>query len=364
MKLSLRDLFWAVLIAAIAFSWRLEHLRVRESLVSSNQMPWQITDDRPNYTEIAHRPQRMAELGKLGEQELIGRTPYYLHEMARRRMSGQLQEMYDHFKEHAPRDPKDPNAPPSWDNRQLLTALRRAQLRPDPIEIEIVSIGRDAQGKAVRGPLILSRIKNVDEEGEPFHLQSRESFKDPELWRVQLLCARGELMESVDIGAFDAPDGGPVVNGALRSGMSENCDLIDARHYLKAPPPGKYRLVLVHAIRAIANDDDLAGRIVWKSAPVPVVVENLGLTSKWELIRFPLTTIVVVVVGTLGILCRRLLASRPIPKSQSLQIHDWVALAIIVMLAAGWCADILQMKKQMEKSGLDLKTTWTMRLAN
>lgn len=360
MRLALRDLFWLVLIAALGIAWYQEHSRVVDSLVSSNQTPWQWTDKRTDYAEIARRPQRMAELSAFSEQELVGRTPYYLYEMARRRMSDDLQEMYEHFKTHAPCDPNDPAAPPYWDNRQLLTAFRRAQGKPDPIAIEIVSIGKDAQGKAIRGPFILPRIKNVDAEGEPYYIESRGSMRDPEFWRVQLLNERGELLEGVDIGMFDPPDGGSSIIGMLRSGMRDNCDLLDARHYVQPPPPGKYKLVLVHAIRPIANNDDLVGRIVWKSAPVPVIVENLGLTSKWELIWFPLTTIAVVVFGCLVVLGRRLFGSSP---WMSLQSHDGAAVAIILLLAAGWCCDIYRMKEQMEKRGLDRQTTWTMRLA-
>lgn len=363
MRLALRDLFWLVLIAALAITWFQEHTRVAAVFATAHSGSLQLYGDPPDYAEIAARPQRIAALQSLSETELTGRTPFYLHEMIRRQMRDELREMYLHFQETSRRDRTKPNAPKVWDNRQLLTAWRRTEGKPDPIEIEVVSIGRDAQGKPIPGPLILPRIKNVDHEGLPFFIEEVGDIEGPALWRVQLMDAQGAVVGGVDVGQVE--DQRRIPNAQmLLPGMSEDCDfLLDARRYIKSPAPGRYSLTLVHAIRPIANTDDLAGRIVWKSAPVPVIVENLSKTSKWELVRFPLALIAAVLVGCCALLCRRLIRSDSSRSSISLQAHDWLALAVITLLAAGWCTDIFRMKHQMDHTGFDLRASWTMRLA-
>jgi hypothetical protein len=357
MRISLRDLFWLVLIAAIGLAWRLQHLRVLAAFVGPPLGQLKGADYAPDYAEIAFLPQQLVKLQALSNQELISRrTSYYLHEMVRRELSAELEEMYHEFRNRAPRDPNDPAAPPVWDNRQMLTAWRRAEGKPDPIQIEIASIGKDSQGRSVPGPIILPRIRNVDVEGESFYSESSGSIPAGAMWRVQLTSARGQRVPGIDIGGFTGRGGVGTV-GMLPSGRSEVCDfLLDARDYVKSPPPGRYTLVLVYAIRANVNDDDLQGRIAWKSRPVPVIVENLALSSTWELIRLPCVIFVITLLGCLAALAWQ--ARRT--ATRMLNRRDWFALAAVLLLTFGWCADIFLLKKRLDDTHVGFESSWTM----
>ena len=363
MKLALRDLFWAVLIAAIGIAWGVEHLRIAKAFANAGRHDARSLLRIPDHQEIARRPQVLAELQTVDEATLVGNTPYNLHEMIRRRMSGKLREMYEHARDHAMRDPNDPTGPTYWDNHQLLTALRRAEGKPDPIQIEI-AMGKDTAGYSVPAPLILPRIKNVDADGEPFHIESHGDCR--RLWRVQLTDAKGKRVEGVDIDTYDPFDefGGLGTMGMLPSGKEYDCDcLLNPSSYVKSPRSGRYTLVLVHADSPIANDDDLAGRIYWQSAPVPVIVENLASASKWELIRLPLAILAVVLAGGLASSLRAILRPASSQSKFWLNVRDWFAVGIIALLAVGWSCDIFLMKDRMDQSDLDLQSNWTMRLA-
>ncbi|WP_254508617.1 hypothetical protein [Anatilimnocola floriformis] len=359
MKLSLRDLFWLTLIVAIGLSWRLQHSRIVAAFAGKFFGALQSADFEPSLSDIDDRQRELAALETLRESELIARVPYYQHEMVRRRMSGELQEMYDHLRKHARRNRAAPNAAPVWDNRHMLTAWRRSAGMPDPIEIEVASIGRDRKGRPVAGPVILPRIKNVDAEGEPFYLETKGVIPAAACWRVQLFDAQGQRVPGVDIGAFK-PTAGPIGGEMLLDHQSRVCDvLLDAREYVKSPPPGRYTLVLFHASRAITNEDDLVGRISWKSKPIPVIVENLALTSKWQLIVLPLSLFLITLLISLVLFVQQTFRRN---SARRLKVRDWLALVLIVLLTAAWGIDIFLLKQTLDQQQSNAASSWTMRL--
>lgn len=358
MKLALRDLFWAVLIAAIGIAWGLEHMRVAKAFANAQQQPSPLLSN-PYFDrqELARRTENLARLRSLSDEALPGSTPYYLAEMSRRRLSDRLHEMYDRAKEQVMLDPNDPAKPPVWENRQLLTALRRAEGKPDPLQIEIVSIKNEAAG-----PLILPRVRNVDVDGELLFVEQLGEGKAAQYWWLQLRDAQGRPMAGLDTEVVPW-EGGLSSSGMLRPDTAEDNDfLLNARKHVKPPPTGKYSLVVVHADSPIVNDDDLAGRIYWQSASVPVIVENHALASKWELIRLPLAIVALVLLGCLILVASKTL--RPASSTSPLWFNarDQFAIATISLVTAGWACDIYLMKDGIEKSGLDMESSWTMRL--
>lgn len=358
MKLALRDLFWAVLIAAIGIAWGMEHMRIAKALASAGRHDTRSVLLMPDNFGLPRRPQSLAGLQTLSDEELNGSSHYHLQEMSRRRLSKKVREVYENAKARIPLDPNDPTAPPYWDNRGLLTALRRAEGKPDPIQIEVASI----DNAPTVGPMVLPRIKNVDVDGERVFSQSLGEFRGSQYWRVQLRDSQGRLMEGLDTEVFMWQ--GLHMSGMLPNGAAEDHDFsISARKQVKPPRSGKYSLVLIHADSPIANNEDLAGRIYWQSAPVPVIVENLALATKWELIRLPIAIVAVVLVVGFASLGRSILPPKSSPSKFWLNARDWFAVSVIALLAVGWSCDIFLMKDRMDKSDLDLQSNWTMRLA-
>src|SRR5690242_10896327 len=115
MKLALRDLFWAVLIAAIGVAWGLEHFKFATAIRNANRSHgfWAHRSD----TEETARLKKFQEhLKSLSNTELIkeleekqavpvpqftrpfNAEPYWL-EMSQRRMAEKLREIYEQQKD-------------------------------------------------------------------------------------------------------------------------------------------------------------------------------------------------------------------------------------------------------------------------
>ena len=178
MKVALRDLFWFVLIAAIGMAWGMEHMRVSSAFANARRT-FHRTRVRYDDEEGDARRQRIQrEIRALSNQELLTAAkdpldvdqaePYWL-EMSRRQMVDELRMIYHQAKESA-----TASSPfrkfGGWDNGRLLTALRRAEGKPDPIRIEIVSMS-NGQTNYDSGPtIIIPKIVNCDVDHESFYL--------------------------------------------------------------------------------------------------------------------------------------------------------------------------------------------------
>src|SRR6478735_6503843 len=143
-KLTLRDLFWLMLLAAVAVGWWVERNRALKQIAEYRvQFPWlaipALTSETGN-----QRKQLLLELQGLSQQELLARlakaepaSPWHasdeycccLLEMAGRRMQAELQNAYDKLKQTTPMPPHSELA-----DAYLLTALRRAEGKPDPLQ--------------------------------------------------------------------------------------------------------------------------------------------------------------------------------------------------------------------------------------
>lgn len=370
MRLALRDLFWIVLIVALGIAWGLEQVQVARALASGKRTQdaffskYRVSESPYGRKDVQEVLQNLsnAELTAYIENADSETEESYWLEMSRRRMSKELRAIYNEAKNQPSSDPNEELYAPGrhWDNGRLLTALRRAEGKPDPILIEIHSLGKDPQGNRLPFPLIIPKVTNVDAEREPCYLtqgcDDRGTRHDR--WRVHLTNSRGELMQDVNcwpgmggIGSFGMLPYGNKVHWVYR---------INPLDYVRSPPSGKYSLVLVHAEEPIASDRNMTGRIVWQSKPVPVIVENLSLSSKWVSARLPFAILVAtLIVGCVAVVRRYFWPSvRPL-----LNRRDWFALTIVALLAAGWCGGVFLMKLHLEKSEIDFQGSWTMRLA-
>lgn len=350
MKFSLRDLFWLVLVVAIVVSWLVERRQIEWAFASSGSRNHiQELDAGSDYWgSSASELQRLtdAEFSALFAQ-LRGNqdNDVYLLEAGRRHLQDPLQKILDFRKQSE-------STSEVWDNRVLLTALRRAEGKPDPLRIEIHSLGKDAKGRQVAAPLIVPRVTNIDFGGES--LYSDDGYFVREHWRIQLTNERGELVR--EIGWIPSDYFGENTSQMLPPGQSAKpADPLDMRDYLETPRPGRYTLQLVHSPDQIAGSNhSWNGRFLWKSAPVAVVVEDLSLPSKWRSLLLPLA----IVAAGLLVGFAASVFSKPV-----LNRRDAVLLIVIVLLALAWAANAFSLKQHFEQAGRTRQPNWTMRFA-
>lgn len=368
MRISLRELFWLTLIIGLCVSWGVERRRIQCAF--ANARP--ITRNRlPVGAGMLTHASRTQVFREFSDKQLIAHLPNangqnyteYLLELSKRRMSTQLRSMYTAEKQAPSIDPNSdsPYTPTAslWDNRELLTALRRAEGNPDPIEIEIHTLGTDHVSKLTSSPFIILCMRNVDAEREPFYIE--DGIVTPECWHLRLTNSRGEVMPQQEWEPANY-HGGLYEPGMLHYDQkSISHHPLDVRNYLKQPPAGRYKLELVCSNYAIGNYASWEGICFWKSSPVPVIVEVLALPSQWEVIRSPLC-----IVGALIVFCSAASIqrgiTRPAPAGAMLQRRDVISLSIILLLAVVWSCDSLLVLQSYENRDLDSQSSWSIRL--
>jgi hypothetical protein len=316
MKLTLRDFFWLVLLAASVTAWGIEHrrgakemweLRLHSSFLNSDR------NAKPSGDELERRAE-MARLATLSDAELVehlaslpavkryeNRSEYEscLVEMSRRGIAEELQEHYDALMtQSAGKSGSDfPN------NLELLTALRRAQGMPDPLIITIRLDGAKEPFNKFQAPTISAVIENIDVGHESvFLLQG--SDRNRERWRFVLTDEQGRRVADSNFVSL-AMGGGLGSIGPFQYGEKSRWNYaFDLRHYVSPPPSGKYQLqVLYHNSLGIAHERDCSGLIVVKSEPVSVVASNreVRISKKpWIEIPVPLAILAACVVMTLA----------------------------------------------------------------
>jgi len=372
MKLALRDLFWLVVIAAIGTCWTLERVeatkKLREvesaSIGSARSGPIEPTAD-----SIA-REALLVELRLLSDENLYARAaqaPEYgfvdrcsefsccLTEMVRRGMHKELK----HLQEARPKGEFD---------LQLLTALRRAEGKRDPLKILVELPKLDRDGVPSTYPLIVTKQRNVDVEEKTLHLTMGGDYRSgrSERWRVHLTDTVGRRVEDSN---FMSWHGGGILHGReLKAGETTESPLhLDARSYVKPPASGRYMLQVVHSDSYIVDEPNLVGMIVWSSEPVAVIVRNHGVAS-YPVSAIPLAWI----VGIGGLIAaaiqiRRRRTNGPDGKPPSFQLPGWrtiLPLCLIVILIAGWLIDSYLLRAKISRIRPDRDAEWTMQLAS
>lgn len=374
MRVTLRDLFWIVLIAALGIMWRQERMQV--AWARTHAQPGSPKVDTVPENEEVQRRADQEKLRQLSDDEVLEKytgdiapeqAEALLLEIGRRGMAEEMREIL-----RSPRQfGQGSRETARW---WMLTALRRAEGKTDPLQIGIESLSLDADGKKSPLPLIRPQFTNVDVDRESFFF-ARTLLDDwhgslgasgrHENWRIHLLNSRGELAADLE---FHAAGTGYVyrdyagrtqgVQTAMHPGTPVVAAyVLDPLRYVQAPPSGRYSLVLVYGMSAIADDRGLDGRMVVKSAPVPVYVENRNLTNKWESARVPLVILLGVAIVYLVAAARMINRLTPY-----FALRDRCALILLMLLAACWGGDIFLQKTELELSGKPVPPNWTMRL--
>lgn len=366
-RFALRDLLWLMLIAAICVSWCVEQTKLTRRFLTLRNNPKSGHGQQlwKNYSAA-----RLATLQARSREDLLAeieRGPdghlfdAFLLEAVRRGWKEELQAGYQEYMRPV-RAPPGINAGwsrhPNWTkNLEYLTAVRRSEGKPDPLQVTIRSLGKDAKGKSVSYPYINPQVENVDVDGARVNY-FQQGGEDYEKWKVRLTNEHGVLVEEAKFTPIYFPLR-PTEQKPIRDATTvvSKYFYLDARSYLRPPPTGRYELELFFSDRQIAYESDFSYRMFWKSEPVAVIVTNRTHDSKWKLLIVPLG-IILLTIGTLVTACVASLAQRI-----RLQWKDWLALAIIALLSAGWALSVDRLHSQIEWTSGDKNADWSMTLA-
>lgn len=176
MKISLRDLFWLALLIASLTAWAIEHRKAEREIAAWQPNSWFVRNGHLQPTEAERlRLAAVKKFARFTDEQLdlhfasLPATEYYhgaeyepcLTEMARRRMSAQLQQHYDALM--ANDQIGDPYSPVRFPNNlELLTALRRSQNKPDPLRIDVELSDHWPYGNNESVPTVLATVTNID----------------------------------------------------------------------------------------------------------------------------------------------------------------------------------------------------------
>jgi hypothetical protein len=373
-KFGLRDLFWLMLIIAIGAGWGIERSKALGRWGELQKNPGVPPNDMP---ERKSNPQLVAAIIQgLSREELLAELQrpidaptfdMHLLEAIRRGWKDELTIGYSE-RMHPSKRPEyewkkrgflaplpEPN-PATILNGEYLTALRRVEGKPDPLKISVRCVGKDAKGHRVSYPYIIPKIENVDVDKERCNYVKGGIGERHPQWKLKLTNEQGVVMEAASYMPVYPPRGPAVLTESHDSLVGKHF-LLDARAYVKPPPTGRYLLELIYSNRDISREHDFSHRIVWKSEPIPVIVTNRNQESQWKSMAVPLVMLGLAVIAML------VTAAVTIQKRQVARRNDWLALAIVAILAVGWIWNIYSIKNQIERWTYDSNANWTMELA-
>jgi hypothetical protein len=229
--------------------------------------------------------------------------------LAERRSQSELEEAYEKVMQYPEKTPMpEPrigddvpfryrHEPP---NAFLLTAMRRAQGKPDPLQIKVkVTPIRHESTLGIRWvPEVRVTMTNVDSETTYLSRSGEIDNGRHVRFRVEL----------TDVNRIRVPDatfsshGGRGVHnsfGTVQSQANVFSNLtLDVRKYVSPPRSGRYQLQVICSEQEIADTPDMDGLIVWRSKPIWVNVRN-NLPAGGT--RFSLIPLIVLFgIGTLG----------------------------------------------------------------
>ena len=203
----------------------------------------------------------------------------------------------------------DETEPGSTYNLELLTALRRANMQPDPLTIVVERGDRLLTATPLSLPRLKVSIKNVDIERKEVGFTFGGNYRSGRQarWRLAVVDDKGNTVPTKQ------PDGLIITGGLSSEGRLKHGEswetVIDMREFIEAPLPGRYQLrVLYHNTRTILYSEDISGLIVCRSDRIAFVVSPtvIQLTEKqkrtaheWIAALEP-TKRVKVVAGTYG----------------------------------------------------------------
>jgi hypothetical protein len=393
MRLSLRTTFWLTLVIAVLIGWCLERqdLKARiAALENEDARPSRFTSSDPSQPSknATARRNRLATLEKLSDDQLrdafaASQDQYRydsgseyelcLVEMARRRMTADLQEAYDELMSERSKI----KAAPLRDNAKLLTALRRAQGHPDPLKIHAELTHSLWDGRRTTAPLLIASVENVDVDREDVYFVEGGDYGSGRKtrWRVHFCDEKGNQVPGACVRSWGTGGGLFAARPLLFGMVAYQRNRLDARQHVKPPPPGHYNLQVVHSLDAeIADDPDLTGLIVFRSQPFEVVVTPSPPGNR-TFSAVPLLALLcagwLAVFGLLLIRRKGGSADKPEqPHSTDagsgarVTRRDLHGLTVLTLLAIAWQIDSTQLKADIRELQFDEIADWSIHLPN
>jgi hypothetical protein len=364
LKLTLRDLLWLALLIAGLTAWGMQRSRSiqrAESLKRTDFVRVPGSQPTPLAAQLRVALDKFAASSdeELDEQfGVIAASTQWHHaadyepcltEMVRRKMVDELQKHYDAL---MARDLSVSGFPY---NLELLTALRRAQGKPDPLQIEISLVDPKTISMEPQAPAVQARITNVDAEKQPVHFTRGGDYRGGrrERWRATLTDEWGRAVRDSN---FQSWIGGGIASlGPFEFGaVDADGHAFDLRRYVAPARSGKYRLQLFyHNQLNLADEPDMTGLIVMKSKPLDVVISvparNKGLSPG-------LQTLLAIAAAA------ALLAGISYVANKKLSIRDIVWACLLVAVALGVWLDGRYWENQIARLSPDADSSWSIAL--
>jgi len=163
-------------------------------------------------------------------------------------------------------------------NLEILTALRRVNQQPDPLQI-VITEPEAISGMGSVLPQLEVKIINLDVEKSSVGFTVGGAYRSgrQERWRIVVQDEDGQIIPvRTHLGFFG---GGWSMRELLEHGQSWKTSL-DVRSFIELPPPGNYVLtVQYHNTQHVAGRDNVDGLILSQSRPVPFIVKPLTIVQ-------------------------------------------------------------------------------------
>ena len=279
--------------------------------------------------------------------------------MARRGMHVELQEQYDELM-------ASPSTPFGPENAEVLTALRRAEGKPDPIYVHVQLIDTDTEGRPKLTDSIRPALENVDSEQNDVYLTHGGDDRSGReaRWRVHLTNEAGVRVPDADF-CGTGMGGGLFGFGPVKFGEKTQEDWLPLRDYVAPPPSGRYQMEVIYSEQVIADDANLDGLIVWKSDPIAVIVDNPRYPP-FQISALPLLGMFgLFTAGSLIVRIRQ--RRRAVPGAglaPFLSRRDGIVMCLVLALLVGWSLDVGWLNLQISRAQADSGGRWTIKLAD
>jgi hypothetical protein len=159
-------------------------------------------------------------------------------------------------------------------NLERLTALRRVQKKPDPLEIQIRG-GQDREAIFPRLPHFAVALSSVDEEETPVRFTEGGDYRSGRQarWRFEVRDGKGNLLAIEDSDIPGSMEGGGLfVEGTLKHDESWDTTL-DMNRFAQLPPGDYMVRIMYHDHLTIADLPHVFGLIVCRSGSIRLHVQ-------------------------------------------------------------------------------------------
>ncbi len=170
---------------------------------------------------------------------------------------------------------------------EILTALRRAEGRSDPLTVVVDSKTEFIKGTPVSLPLLKVSIKNVDEDKQTILFTKGGDYRSGRQarWRIELRDKNKKLTQVRSLGFF-AMGGGIYTEETMSTGQSWETSL-DLNSFVAGEiKPGKYQLtVFYHNRMTIDDDKNIDGLMASKSKTFSLNIEPIKIKNSKSVIE-------------------------------------------------------------------------------